>query len=633
MALDAHPLVKTGDIVEGRYRIVRLLSEGGMSSVFLAEHVLIKRRLAVKLLREDLADDSESVERFMNEASTAGTLGHPNIVESTDMGFTRDGIPFIVFEYLEGATLTEEIYRVGGMGAHRVCRIAAQITSALQAAHESGIVHGDLKTDNIFLCTRGDYPDHVKVIDFGASRFQGEIRQKIIGTPEFLAPEQILRPDKVDRRIDIHALGLVIYEMLAARRAFRSEGDIDELLRRIVRSPPLPLPNNQAPRALQELLFDNLLAKNPEDRSPTMADVERLLLEIADQTRPSGSIIPPLSRSRELDPSASVRATPVPSKTITNLAPPPARTLDTDLPATLRPKTPSSSNPGITPPPVAPENVTPESSDNQPPLQISFEAPAAVVSLPYAPRPSRAGWVLVVVSLLALLAGVATWFVGQTTTVSASAQGLQLHADKLSNTLEQAVSALQLRAESVASSPVLRAAVETDAATLKDMLRDRDFVFTPLDGETLELFTGQTSLLRIPEKAAPLRPEEHVELLLHEGAIVARTGVRVGKTGTLVLSAPVDVSAVRSGLSPTASATLLGFEQPLSLHQSSEHGATEEHRFPVKLVGRSSGTLVLVVPAATSQVVDTYGALRIPLLAFAGLALILGVTLLLRQRR
>lgn len=596
-----------------------------MSSVFLAEHVLIKRRLAVKLLREDLADDSESVERFMNEASTAGTLGHPNIVESTDMGFTRDGIPFIVFEYLEGATLTEEIYRVGGMGAHRVCRIAAQITSALQAAHENNIVHGDLKTDNIFLCTRGDYPDHVKVLDFGASRFQGEIRQKIIGTPEFLAPEQILRPDKVDRRIDIHALGLVIYEMLAARRAFRSEGDIDELLRRIVRSPPPPLARNQAPAALQELVFDNLLAKNPDDRSATMADVERLLLEIADQTRPSGSI-PPLNRTREIDPSASSRATPVPSKTITNLAPPPARTLDTDLPVTLRPKTPSSSNPGITPPPVAPE------IPNQP-LQISFEAPA-VVSLPYTPRPSRAGWLLVAVALLALIAGVATWFVGQTTTVSASAQGLQLHADKLASILEQAVSALRLRAESVASSPVLRAAVETDAATLKDMLRDRDFVFTPLDGETLELFSGKTSLLRIPEKAAPLRPEEHAELLLHQGALVARTGVRVGTTGTLVLAAPVDVSTVRNGFSPATSATLLGFEQPLSLHEGSEQGATEEYRFPVKLIGeRSSGTLVLVVPAATSQSVDTYGALRIPLLAFSGLALILGVTLLLRRRR
>ena len=618
-----HPLVKTGDIVEGRYRIIRLISEGGMSSVFLAEHVLIKRRVAVKLLREDLADDGEAVERFMNEASTAGTLGHPNIVESTDMGFTRDGIPFIVFEYLEGATLTEEIYRVGGMGVHRVCRIALQITSALQAAHESGIVHGDLKTDNIFLCTRGDYPDHVKVLDFGASRFQGEVRHKIIGTPEYLAPEQILHPDDVDRRVDIHALGLVIYEMLAARRAFASEGDIDELLRRIVHTPPAPLSLNHAPPQLQALLFETMLAKDPDERPATMADVEKLISEIAGQSRPSGSI-PPLARTIEINP----RATPLPatSKTITNLAPPPARTLDTDIPS-LRPRT-SSSNPSIVPPVIAPPVPPPA------PIQISFESPASVVSLPFTPRPSRAWLLLVVVSLLSLVAGVSTWFVGQTTTVSSNAQGLQLHADKLASTLEQAVSGVRLRADSVASSPMLRAAVETDAATLKDMMRDRDFVFTARDNETLELFANKASLLRIPDKSGPLPATEHAELKLRGDKIMAHTGVRVGSNGLLVLAAPVDLAAVRNGFAPTVSATLLGFDKPYSLHEGTEQGATDFHRFPVNVGdAKFAGTLVLAIPASTSATVDGYGGLRMPLFGVAGVSLLLGLVLLLRRRR
>src|SRR3954454_9388314 len=124
-------VVKTGDVVEGRYRIIKTLGEGGMGTVFLAEHALIKRRVAIKLLHPELASNAEVIERFMNEARAAGTLGHPNIVESTDMGFTDGGVPYIVFEYLEGALLTDEIYRVGGFTVRRAVRIAQQIASAL----------------------------------------------------------------------------------------------------------------------------------------------------------------------------------------------------------------------------------------------------------------------------------------------------------------------------------------------------------------------------------------------------------------------------------------------------------------------------------------------------------------------
>src|SRR4051812_35792170 len=132
--------MKPGDTVEGRYRIIRVLDEGGMGTIFLAEHVLIKRRVAIKILKPELAADAEVVERFMNEARAVGTLRHPNIVESTDMGFTRDGVPFIVFEYLEGSLLTEAIYqRAGGLPVRRALKIADQIASALHAAHNAGI--------------------------------------------------------------------------------------------------------------------------------------------------------------------------------------------------------------------------------------------------------------------------------------------------------------------------------------------------------------------------------------------------------------------------------------------------------------------------------------------------------------
>src|SRR6187551_512839 len=112
-------VVQVGDVLEGRYKLQRIIGEGGMGTVFLAEHVLIKRRVAIKVLHPDLARDAEVVERFMNEARAAGTLGHPNIVESTDMGFARNEVPYIVFEYLEGALLADEVYRLGGLTPRR----------------------------------------------------------------------------------------------------------------------------------------------------------------------------------------------------------------------------------------------------------------------------------------------------------------------------------------------------------------------------------------------------------------------------------------------------------------------------------------------------------------------------------
>src|SRR5438034_5493792 len=127
--------VRVGDVIEGRYRVIKTLGEGGMGTVFLAEHALIKRRVAIKVLHSELAADADVVERFMNEARAAGTLGHPNIVESTDMGFLSQHVPYIVFEYLEGTLLTDEIYRVRGLPVRRTIHIAQQIASALQAAH------------------------------------------------------------------------------------------------------------------------------------------------------------------------------------------------------------------------------------------------------------------------------------------------------------------------------------------------------------------------------------------------------------------------------------------------------------------------------------------------------------------
>ena len=281
--------VKSGDVVEGRYRILDVLGEGGMGTVFLAEHALIKRRVAIKILHPELATDSEVIERFMNEARAAGTLGHPNIVESTDMGFTHDHVPYIVFEFLEGSLLTDEIYRVGGMPVRRAIRIAQQIASALHAAHIAGIVHRDLKSDNIFLTDKDEALDHVKVLDFGISRFlqHDELdagKGVVMGTPEFMAPEQITDPDSVDRRADIYALGVILYEMLACRRPFSAEEDPRMLMERIVRAAPPPLDRAEVPQGLVDMIMTKLLAKHPADRYGSMQDVEAALDAFTTQT-------------------------------------------------------------------------------------------------------------------------------------------------------------------------------------------------------------------------------------------------------------------------------------------------------------------------------------------------------------
>jgi eukaryotic-like serine/threonine-protein kinase len=272
--------LNTNAIIDGRYRVIKTVGEGGMGTVYLAEHTLIKRRVAVKVLHPELASDGKVVERFMNEARAAGTLGHPNIVESTDMGFMEGSIPYIVFEYLEGTLLTDEIYRLGSVPVRRAVKIAQQIASALNAAHAAGIIHRDLKADNVFLTDRGEMLDHVKVLDFGISKFleagdEKTRRGMIMGTPEFMAPEQITSPDSVDARSDIYALGVILYEMLAGRRPFTND-DPRTLLHRIVHTDAPPIERPEVPRGLHDLVF-KLLEKDPDERVQTMADVEAVL--------------------------------------------------------------------------------------------------------------------------------------------------------------------------------------------------------------------------------------------------------------------------------------------------------------------------------------------------------------------
>lgn len=279
-----------GDLIDGRYRIAQKLAEGGMGVVFLAEHVLIRRRLAIKLLHAELAPDRWMVQRFLHEAAASGSLAHPHIVESTDMGFTREGIPYIVFEYLEGCLLTEEIRRLGRLSLGRTLVIARQIASALHTVHEAQLAHLDVKGDNVLLTRRGRSLDHAKLIDFGISRFTATSGQKappgiLMGTPEYMAPEQVIEPESADGRADIYALGVLIYEMLSGHCPFEGD-DPRHVLTRVLHDEP-PMLDRPVPPMLEQLVFDGLLLKSPERRPQTMAEILPVLDALLAATRPA----------------------------------------------------------------------------------------------------------------------------------------------------------------------------------------------------------------------------------------------------------------------------------------------------------------------------------------------------------
>jgi len=272
-AHESDPLL--GQLLDGRYQITREIAVGGMSTVYEATHVKIGRIVAIKVLHRDMAGDPELVGRFLNEARAVGTFGHPNIVASTDFGELPGHIPYLVLEYLRGHTLSDDIATHGPLPVRRTIRIAFQIASALHAAHARDVIHRDLTSSNIFLTENDGIPDHVKVLDFGISKFltgnesgPKTRRGLTMGTPEFMAPEQIADPQSVDRRVDIYALGVILFHMLQGHPPFGGV-PLQSLLTQIVVDEPMPIERDDLPDGIRAIVI-KALAKNPADRFPTM---------------------------------------------------------------------------------------------------------------------------------------------------------------------------------------------------------------------------------------------------------------------------------------------------------------------------------------------------------------------------
>src|SRR5215217_6108101 len=287
----------------GSFRLVRRLGRGGMGTVYLGEHVSIGSRVAVKVLHEHLAMYPELVQRFHAEARAVNVIGHENIVSIFDLN-AGPPRPYLIMEYLDGAPLSAWVGTP--LPAPEVVWVLSQVCDALQAANLSGIVHRDLKPDNIFLVRRGRGTPFVKVLDFGIAKLADANMPQthagiIVGTPEYMAPEQSLSR-RVDGRADLYALGVIAYQLVTGRLPFGDEGLTAQLVAHQMRAPPPPRTVHAAvPVALERVIL-RTLAKAPEERYATAA-VLRAALEgaLAEEAR---------ARTKPARPSVPVRTVP-----------------------------------------------------------------------------------------------------------------------------------------------------------------------------------------------------------------------------------------------------------------------------------------------------------------------------------
>lgn len=276
----ADKAAETGALLDGRYRIVRLLGEGGMGSVYLASHVGLGRDVAIKFLHAELVSRDEVVGRFYREAQAAAAIRHKNIIEVFDVGVSPQGEPFLVMEYLEGESLAGLLKRAGPLNLGAACAVMEPVLQALHAAHRKGIIHRDLKPDNIFLAYQQGEPPVVKIIDFGISKFaQGEFDKwrtktgSVMGTPAYMSPEQARGSAGLDHRTDIYSMGTILFEMLTGALPFAGSNFAEYLSAMLIDDPRAPQSVCAGFPAEAEPLVRKALAKNPDQRFQNAAEM------------------------------------------------------------------------------------------------------------------------------------------------------------------------------------------------------------------------------------------------------------------------------------------------------------------------------------------------------------------------
>ncbi|WP_437803279.1 protein kinase domain-containing protein [Sorangium sp. So ce693] len=304
-----------GRTIDGRYEVQAVVGEGGMGTVYEVRHKSLGRLFALKVLRHDIAQDAELVARFIQEAKAAAAIGHPNIVAVSDFGAIevetgQAELPFFVMEFLSGTSLASLLRTEKTLPADRVGQIMLQCAAALGAAHAAGVIHRDLKPDNVYLVRNGDQ-EFVKLLDFGVAKVTGGKRLTrigmVFGTPHYMSPEQA-EGKRIDARADIYALGVLMYECFAGRVPFEADTYMGVLTKHMYMSPePLEqvMPDATTLGAFGPIVM-RCLAKNPEERFSSMADLVEAIELALDPPGRGVSVAPPgeLPRHESIRPRA-----------------------------------------------------------------------------------------------------------------------------------------------------------------------------------------------------------------------------------------------------------------------------------------------------------------------------------------
>ncbi len=269
----------------GNYKVLSRLGVGGMGAVYLAEHPLIGKKVALKAIHKEFAHNKEVVARFFNEARAVNKIGNEHIVEIHDFGQGPDGEHFFIMEYLEGPTLAEILQQEQVLHPQRALHIAAQIAAGLAAAHACGIIHRDLKPDNIMLVPRLGDKDFVKILDFGLAKMFADASAKltqqgvVLGTPQYMAPEACESKQDIDHRSDIYALGILLFQMLCGQVPFDGNTMGEVLVKHVGQPPPAPRGfNPEIPPSVEQIIL-RCLAKKRDARFGTMKELREALLD------------------------------------------------------------------------------------------------------------------------------------------------------------------------------------------------------------------------------------------------------------------------------------------------------------------------------------------------------------------
>jgi eukaryotic-like serine/threonine-protein kinase len=390
---DGTPLVKdpqagkadlVGQVLAERYRIVRLVGEGGMGQVYEAQHVNINKRFALKLLRPEITSNAEAVARFRQEAWSASSIGHENIIEIEDFATLPSGSVYLAMEFLTGLPLSERMREEPPMPFAESLDVTLQVASGLAAAHEKGIVHRDMKPENIFLAQKYGHL-LVKILDFGIAKVSGAEGNRsltrtgtIFGTPHYMSPEQALGKP-LDHRADIYSVGVIMYEMFTGKVPFEAESFMGILTKHITTQPKPPrevAPEREIPAEVEALILRSL-AKEPEERQQSMADLVNDLAAIAADRAPE--VLHPR-------PASAVLAK-----------------ISSPVSAVMPARTPRATPPGV---PLGPTSAprTPVPDESHPRLTPTLP------EVPSLKKRSTVPWIAMVALPLALGAGAVVWY-------------------------------------------------------------------------------------------------------------------------------------------------------------------------------------------------------------------------------